>query len=327
MNKVIIRTLGGKAIGYGHYYRCLSLAKAIQLIEKDIDIIFLVNQELENLISKTKFKFMISNDLDEDNKKIYRLYGNLFIFDSYLGNNEYLKEIKKRFKLMLIDDNNDIYDSSIPDIIYNGNIYSQKLNYNDYQGQLKLLGSKYLIMKEEYWNISSTEHTDRKGILVTTGGTDEYEISLKIIDEIKDLNSKIKVIIGPGYKENYIKKIKNLNKENMELIYKPDSLKDYIASSEIIITAGGSTVYEILSQRRIPIIFSMADNQDLICRELNLMGVEFLGKYPKIEYNRLKQIIYKLQLKRSKLSGNIFNMINNRGAILVAKEIIRYIKK
>ena len=37
---------------------------------------------------------------------------------------------KRKTKLMLIDDNNDIYDTSIPDIIYNGT-YMQKIGYID----------------------------------------------------------------------------------------------------------------------------------------------------------------------------------------------------
>ncbi|MDU5079760.1 hypothetical protein [uncultured Tissierella sp.] len=318
MKRIVIRTLGGRKIGYGHFYRCLSLAKAIRLLDKDIDITFIINEELENLIANTGFKFIISSDLKKDYKIMDKLNINLFIFDSYLGNNEYLINVKEKTKLMLIDDNNDIYDSSIPDIIYNGNIHAESLGYSDIEGQLKLLGPKYLVMKEEYWDNNTDLNSNKDGILITTGGTDEYGITLKILEEIKDLDIKIKIIIGPGYTYDYIKKIEEIKMENVELIYKPNSLKRYIASSKLVITAGGSTVYEVLSQRSIPIIFSIADNQDLICKELSDIGIEYLGKYPDINYNMIIN-----NIKRSNIriysKDEMFSLIKGDGAKVTAE--------
>ncbi|WP_313233179.1 PseG/SpsG family protein [Tissierella praeacuta] len=318
MKRIVIRTLGGRRIGYGHFYRCLSLAKAIRLLDKDITITFIINKELENLIENTGFKFIISNDLKEDYKIMDNLDINLFILDSYLGNNEYLIKVKEKAKLMLIDDNNDIYDSSIPDIIYNGNIHAEKLGYFDIEGQLKLLGPKYLIMKEEYWDNNTYSNSNKDGILITTGGTDEYGITLKILEEIKDLDIKIRIIIGPGYTDDYIKKIEEVKIENVELIYKPNNLKKYIASSKLVITAGGSTVYEVLSQKSIPIVFSIADNQDLICRELSNMGIEYLGKYPEINYNMIMDVIKRFNI-RIYLKDEIFSLIKGDGAKVTAE--------
>lgn len=322
MKKIIIRTFGGEGIGYGHFYRCLSLAKAINVINKDIDIVFLINQELKDLMANTDFNFIVSNNLNEDYEKINRFNINLFIFDSYLGDNEYLKKIKEKTKLMLIDDNNDIHDTSIPDIIYNGNIHAEKLGYIDSKNQLKLLGPKFLIMKEEYWNSSLNKNLSKDGILITTGGTDEYGISLEILKQIKDIDSKIRAIIGPGYKEEYIKKIEVIMNNNIELVYKPNSLKDYILSSKVVITAGGSTIYEVLSQKRIPIIFSIADNQDMICKELSNMGVEYLGKYPDINYLVLEEKIKGLQSKVISKDNIIYNLVDGNGAKLVASKIL-----
>ncbi len=322
MKTIVIRTLGGKGIGYGHFYRCLSLAKAMRLLDRAIYITFLINQELIGLLEDAKFDFILSDNLNEDFEIIHNLNIDLFIFDSYLGNDEYLKRIKKKSKLMLIDDNNDIYDSSIPDIIYNGNIHAENLGYSDVNGQLKLLGSKYLIMKEEYWEEKEDKDMHKEGILITTGGTDEYEITVKIMDTIKEFDIKSKIIIGPGYEDNYIKKIEDIKTENMNLIYRPSSLKEYISSSKIVITAGGSTVYEVLLQKSIPIIFSIADNQDLICRELRDIGVEYLGKYPNIDYSELIRILKQIEDYRFYLDDGVFNTVKGNGTILVAKILL-----
>lgn len=325
MKSILIRTLGGKGIGYGHYYRCLSLAKAILYLNKNIDIIFLINNELVTQIKNTNFKYILENNLEEDYRIIEELKVDLFIFDSYLGSNEYLKEVKKKTRLMLIDDNNDIYNSLIPDILYNGNIHAKKLNYNMVKGQLALLGSEYLIMREEYWDSKLNIFDKKEGILITTGGTDEYGVAYKIVSEIKDLGVKIRVIIGPSYKDDYIKEIEKISNKNIELVYSPNSLKNYLSYSEIVITAGGSTIYEVLAQKCIPVVFSIADNQDLICQEMKFMGVEYLGKYPNIEYFRLRDVIRNIQHEERNINSTMFEIINSRGALMVAKKILDYI--
>ncbi|NMA04713.1 MAG: hypothetical protein GX925_08410, partial [Clostridiales bacterium] len=236
MRNIIIRTFGGKDTGYGHYYRCLSLAKAIKLTAKNVHIIFLVNKELHSLIQTTGFNFIISNDLNDDLRIIENLDVVLFIFDSYLGNDGYLRHIKNSTRLMLIDDNNDIYDSSIPNIIYNGNIHAEGLGYKYIKEQTRLLGPEYLIMKEEYWG-NKIPLFPKDGVLITTGGTDEYGIVLNIMNGIKGLDINVRIIIGPGYRNNYIREIKKNKTQNMELIHKPSSLKEYIDSSKIVITA------------------------------------------------------------------------------------------
>lgn len=326
MKTIVIRTLGGENIGYGHYYRCLSLAKAIKSIDENVDIVFLINEDLDSLIQTTDFKFIIENDLNKDIDIVKSLEIDLFILDSYLGNDEYLESIKEKTKLMIIDDNNDIYDSSIPDIIYNGNIHAESLDYKYVERQMRLFGPKYLIMKEEYWS-EDTPLLSNDGVLVTTGGTDEYGIALSIIDTIKELDIKIKVIIGPGYKDDYIKRIEKIKTKNIELIYKPSSLKEYINSSKIVITAGGSTLYEVLSQKSIPIVFSMVDNQDLVCRTLEKKGVPYLGKYPNIDYGRLGRLIELLQNEEIDEYEKVHNLVDGKGALTTANILISQINK
>lgn len=327
MRNITIRTLAGEGIGYGHYFRCLSLAKAIKLLDRNTNIVFLINQYLAKQMKGTGFKFIVSKRLEEDMEIIKALKTDLFIFDSYLGNNAYLKNIRDKTKLMLIDDNNDIYDSSIADIIYNGNIYAEDLGYKYTENQLRLLGPSYLIMKEEYWD--SEEYSDRResalkkeGILLTTGGSDEYKIALDIINTIKDWNTKIRVVIGPGYRDSYIKEIERVKTQNVELIYKPNSLKEYINISQFVITAGGSTVYEVLCQKSLPIIFSIADNQDILCKSLEQMGLLYLGKYPSIDYSALKRPKEIIKNEDTSRYKTIFGLIDGRGALNVASQIL-----
>ncbi|MFA7689036.1 MAG: hypothetical protein WCX96_03000 [Bacilli bacterium] len=326
MKRIIIRTFGGKSFGYGHYFRCLSLAKAIKSSSGDNDILFLINRDLKELIVTTGFNYVVSDNLEDDFDVVREYSSSLFIFDSYIGNDKYLKSIKEGTRLMLIDDNNDIYDSSIPDIIYNGNIHSEDLGYKDIKGQLKLLGTKYLIMKEEYWN-NEGRHIPKDGLLITTGGTDKYGMALRILEEIKDLDLKKTIIIGPGYEDKYIDELEKVKGRNIELIYRPRSLKEHINSCKIVITAGGSTVYEVLSRGSIPMVFSIADNQDILCKALEEMGIEYLGKYPHMYFDNLGTRISRIQNEEISKYSDIFKLVDGQGAINTARAIISYIDR
>lgn len=325
MKRIIIRVFGGKDIGYGHYFRCLSLAKAISILNKDIDIIFFINRDLKDLITSTDFKYLVKDNIGDDIGAIEGYNPSLFIFDSYTGNDIYLQTIKGKVGLMIIDDNNDIYDSSIPNIIYNGNFHSEGLGYKDIEGQVRLLGPKYLIMKEEYWsNESNTDADD--GVLITTGGTDEYGIALRILNELKDLSLRKVLIIGPGYKNEYMQELMKVNGKNIELVHRPNSLKRYINSTKFSITAGGSTVYEVLSQGSMPLVFSLADNQDYLCKALRDMGIVYLGKYPHIDFGSLRSKLLKLKNEGTGKYKDIFKLVDGSGAMTTAKAIISYIE-
>ncbi|MFA5577480.1 MAG: hypothetical protein WCZ27_10535 [Tissierellaceae bacterium] len=324
MKRIVIRTLAGKDIGFGHFYRCLSLASALKMTSDDIRITFIINTALVDLIKVSDLDYIVSDLLEGDISIVEGLNPDLFIFDSYLGDDYYLKSIKGQTKLMLIDDNNDIYDSSIADIIYNGNLHGEALGYRYVDNQIRLIGPKYLIMKEEYWN-RGKPRTEGHGILITTGGTDRYKLALNILQWIGDMDLKIRVIIGPGYEADYIGEIEDRIGPNTELIHRPNSLKNYINTSGLVVTAGGSTVYEVLSQGKTPIVFSIADNQDILCRELAKRGVPYLGKYPDIDYHKLASIIKDIGSIDPYPSKELFDLIDRQGALIVARAIFNSI--
>lgn len=322
MKRIIIRTLGGKRIGYGHFYRCLSLAKALMMVQGDLEITFLINEELVDLIERTPFAYQVAEGLEEDLTLISDWDLDLFVFDSYLGNDEYLREVKKHTKLMLIDDNNDLYNSTIPDILYNGNIHAPSLRYRKREGQLQLLGSKYLIMKEEYWTPGDDQEFEKEGVLVTTGGSDEQGIALKLLETLKNIEERLTLIIGPGYSEEYISQLEELKNRDMKFIYKPASLKEYISRAEIVVTAGGSTVYETLNLGTKLIIYSLADNQNLLCQSLRKMGIPYLGKYPELDYAALGQLIAELRTSEVKREKPPYSLISGDGALVVARKSV-----
>ncbi len=334
--KVFFRTNGGKSIGLGHIYRCLSLANAIKDENKKAEITFISNKESSEIIEKNNYNFILSNQFDEgDIKKIKNQNPDIIIFDSYLADDEYLKQLKQIAKLIIFDDNNDIYNSEIPDIIINGNIHAKKLNYSNKEKHF--LGTNYLVMREEYWynNEKINDRQDKskqkgKTLMITTGGTDFNKIMFKFVQTLKELKINKKIIIGPAYEEEYIQQIEKETEkyEGFELIYKPKSLKKHIQNSDYVLTAAGSTIYEILTLNKIPIIYTLADNQRLIAKELENYGVFNMGNYDEIKYDELKEEIEQIMESQENTKvRELFNLFDGQGAKRIAREIIGEMEK
>ncbi len=324
MKKVVFRIMGGHGIGYGHFFRSYSLAKAFKIFYPDLKVIFMINRELEDQFLDSEFEYLIIDSVSKDFDVVKNLNPQLFILDSYLLSNEYLLGMKRICKIMIFDDNNDVYDSNIPDILLNGNAHARDLNYTMNSNNLYLLGSKYLVMREEYWKEDTLEYEKKDEILITTGGTDSYDISYRLLVSLKDNPYKKKIIIGPGYKQDLIDKLEKINDENVELICKPRSLERYIKESKVAITAGGSTVYEVLSQKTIPIIFSIADNQDVICEYLERKGVLYIGKYPEIKYNAIDENIMTLMQENTYCHNDIFIIEDGQGTTRIIEAICQF---
>lgn len=335
---IVFRTLGGGGIGLGHFFRCISLGKAIVKLNNKVKLHFIINRQLENSIQGLCFDYTISSDFDEDVTLFQELEPDLIVFDSYLADDKYLLRLSKIAILAIFDDNNDIYCSSIPDVIINGNIYASDLEYKKRDDGVYLLGTDYLAMKEEYWNLKDEkkainpkqEISKDSNILITTGGSDEFKISLKMLEVLLNTTLKKTVVVGSGYCKELIHQLVSMEEgyQGIRLIHNPNSLKNHILAADIVITAGGSTIYEVLSQRRLPLIFSLADNQDLACSKFQEAGLKFLGKYPNIKFDLVLSEIEKLQ-SNSNGAGNVNNRldldIDGRGALRIAVSLLEII--
>lgn len=323
MRRIAFRTMGSKYIGYGHLYRCLSLAKAIIKEAIDSHIIFIVNGEAAEIVRDHGFEYIESNVFNNDCEIIKDADFDLVIIDSYDASNSYLRSIKNLTKILLFDDNNDIYDSQIPDILLNGNIHAKDLDYKRNGSTCFLLGLEYLVMQEAYWNDSNANLGNKEGILITTGGSDIFNISVEILRELNKTDFIKKVVVGPGYSNKTINELSKLKDDNTSIIMKPNGLRKYIMNSEYVITASGSTVYEVLSQKSIPIIFSLADNQEKAYKYLKNIGIHTIGNYPDIKFNKIIPI---LKNKDKKDYREQFNLIDGKGALRVARVILSALK-
>jgi len=279
--KVFIITEGGKNIGFGHITRCLSLCQAFE--ERGILPKYIINGDdnIEYLLKGIKYQKL---NWIEKCDKLFELIkdANIAIIDSYLADISVYNTLSDLVRLAVYIDDNKRLD--YPEgIVLNGNIHAEKLNYPKKDGITYLLGTKYTPLRKEFWNVPEKKIKENiKSIMVTFGGNDARNMTPKILRFLKNEYPDVRknVIIGNAF--HNIDKIKKEADYNTKLIYYPNAqkMKEIMLESDITISAGGQTLYE-LARTGVPTMgVCVAENQFESVKEWEKTGfLEYAGLY------------------------------------------------
>lgn len=350
MKKVGIRVDGGSTIGMGHIMRCMTIAEAFT--QNGIEVIFIskVNEGINKLIDSgykvvqlpkdqvytdKKLFYGDINSLDKEIEEIKKIIENkkidIMVIDSYNVTYEYLLKIKSYVKLVYIDDvNKFVYPV---DVLVNGNIMAKNLNYEKYsEEEVLLLGIDYNLIRDEFLDIQTgSMNKDVKEIMVTTGGSDPYNLTPSIINTLLQdsffKNIKFNIVVGTGFKnEDILTEISKHNK-NIVLFKNPKKMSEIMVKSDLAISTGGSTLYELCACGIPTIAFIMAENQKEIVNMLSSKGyIESLGWYENlcshdhILVSKVKDLCCDYG-KREKLCKYAKSLIDCKGGERVVKEI------
>lgn len=325
--KVFIITEGSKNTGFGHITRCLSLYQAFN--ERGIKPKFIVNadNDVEYLLKQVNYQ--IFNWLDEK-RKLFEMIkdADIAIIDSYLSDISVYNTLSELVKLSVyIDDNKRLdYPNGI---VVNGNIHAEKLQYPKRDGIKYLLGTRYTPLRKDFWEVPQKKIKERiESIMVTFGGDDARNMTPKIINllnkEYPDLRKNI--IIGKAFRN--IEEIKKEIDKNTNLIYYSDAgkIKEIMLESDITISAGGQTLYE-LARVGVPTIgICVADNQLESIKEWGKIGfLEYAGLYNKnniaTKMNRLLKNVENIKIRKLKSKvGKKF--VDGKGSLNIIEILI-----
>lgn len=291
--KVLILTEGGNNIGLGHITRCISLYQAFE--ERGMNPEFIINGDdtVGNLLSGRKYQ--IFNWLKEENR-LFKIIKNapITIVDSYLADAGFYKRVSEIAQIPIyIDDNKRIdYPKGI---VVSGTIYAKELDYPKKNGVTYLLGSEYIPIRREFWDVHERKiRGEVESVMVTFGGDDAKDMTPKILKFLNDEYPELvkKVIIGRSFESINIKKIESLKCKKVNLIYSPDAerMKEAMLESDIAISGGGQTLYE-LARIGVPTVgICITENQSR-----NIEGWRRLGFLEYIGWHNDRHLIEKLR--------------------------------
>lgn len=234
---VLFVVSGYNKIGFGHIYRTLLLANNIT----SHNIHFLVTKNsMEGFLKLKQYNYNVSIQEEDDLvKEIEKLNPDVVINDILDTDERYIKALKsKEIKVINFEDLGKGADYA--DCVINA-LYS-KLNddKNFYWGY------EYFCARDEFL-LTKIKNTENQvtSILITFGGTDPNNLTLRVLQAIYDYcvneGIEINVVLGLGYSEQ-----KTLAKFKKAKIYQDiHSMADFIQRADVVFTACGRTVYEI----------------------------------------------------------------------------------
>lgn len=327
---IVFRVDATKNIGLGHLMRCYALAE--ELIKKKHKCYFISNIDCEKIVEKiTKSKIILekrstSPNSNQDLDYLIDFSRNndidWIVTDHYEINSEYIKTIKDNgFNVLSIDDTAQTY--YVSDIVVNQNIGSEKLKFYSDKNTRFLLGPKYVMIRDELLKREKKRYPDDvKKILVTLGGMAYDALTIKILrllKEIIDDSVQIIVVIGPlnRVRSDLKSEMNKLIDSKFRFVFSPRTMLDLYLKSDIAISAGGSSCYE-LAYFGIPnIIITVADNQLNIAKELDKKNVSiYLGKKEDFSSNKIKENVLKLindNSLRKNMAENGRKLVDGKG--------------
>lgn len=354
-----IRADASPFIGMGHVMRCLALADEFrgrghkvvfftlfelgerQIKNDDYEVIkipfsnydketfFYDNTESIRIDEKNFCNILQKNKLD------------LLIIDTYNIDKDYFLRLKNIVKTTVYIDDINAFPYPV-DIIINGNISASYMDYDKYNYKTKfLLGTKYTILRSEFRNTKKVLKVARnKQIMITTGGSDLYNMSEKIARAIlndSELDKyKLNIVVGKAFTN--IDRLLNLQKNfsNVNLYWTYDSeppfkelipinMSEIMLNSDIAFSSSGSTIYELCACGCTILNFILADNQESIADIMSKEQCSInLGWYFEIDEDiitkKLKYILSNKEWTRM-LKLNARNLVDGLGVIRIVDYI------
>jgi UDP-2,4-diacetamido-2,4,6-trideoxy-beta-L-altropyranose hydrolase len=326
--KVFIITEGNKNTGFGHVTRCLSLYQAFR--ERGILPEFIINGDnnIEYLLRDVNYQ--IFNWLDEKSKLFKKVKdADTAIIDSYLANVSVYNILSELVKLSVYID--DIKRVDYPKgIVVNGSIYAEELNYPRKNKITYILGTKYTPLRKEFWEVPEKKIRGKiESIMVTFGGNDAKNMTPKILKFLNKEYSNLKknIIIGNDFQN--IDEIKKCADKNTNLIYYPDTekMKEIMLESDIAISAGGQTLYELARVGVSTIGVCVAENQLGNVKGWKRVNfLEYTGRHNKIDIlekikNSIKFLEDTEERKSKSKTGRGF--VDGEGSLRIINEIMK----
>ena len=323
--------------GLGHFSRCLSVAEYLK--KKKIKSIFFCHYSSKKFISKKKYKnIKISYinvkpfSIDEINffKKRFSKEKVLFFIDSKKNIVRYVKNINENFFTICFDDEK--YRNLNCNLLINNNVFANKKNYQQNKLTNYLIGPRYNLVEN---NKKKKIFSKVKNIMLTFGGEDPRNSSLFFLRSLKEILQQyhITVVVGPINKHK--KNIKNFlltNNFSYKLIVNPDNIFKFFLKSDLAISGGGVTCYELL-KLGIPTIgvpLNKGQSKILNClKKFRCINIINFNKDKKVinKNNKIVKEIIKRFVIRKRMSENSKKVFKYDGLKFLTKNILQSFKE
>lgn len=325
---VVIRADANSKIGMGHVMRCLSVADALLKRGEEV-LFVTADDTPVPLLTKKGIPYRVLHtdyaDMEAELPELWEVLRELpqgaespdatlaqkntsILVDSYYVTEKYLAALKKRITTIYMDD---IYAFSYPvDMLINYNIYGEEMGYEKdaaFADTKLLLGANYVPLREEFsagagyvqsrkalsLGAANVTPAEEGGILITTGGSDSFNLAGQLLMEAMkyDALKEKEYHVVSGSLNPHIGELQALAQkhENIHIHCNVTNMAELMAESEVALSAGGSTLYELCAVGVPVIAFSFAENQERLVQTFVKRGIAQYGGNYRTDGNKMIQ--------------------------------------
>ena len=292
----------------------------------------LINNEFQSVILSSNYE-CLDDEINALSSVIKEQKIKLILLDSYFVTPKYFKELKKLAKVAYIDDL-DAFAYECEALINYGAFFDK----NEYKARQNLakkhfLGSEFAPLRAEFGSTQkSSKNTQKKQVLLTTGNTDLLGIMPRLLEAFlsdESLKNLEFLAISGAFNEHENKLLAlSAKHKNIKVLKNPENMAQIMAEADFVLSAGGSTLYELASLAKAVICFSIAANQNNIKSWAEAGAMLYAGDAKADSHsvvarsvNLLKSLLNDENLAKT-LGQKAHFFVDGKGAIRLAKELL-----
>jgi UDP-2,4-diacetamido-2,4,6-trideoxy-beta-L-altropyranose hydrolase len=304
MKNILYRVDGGRVWGVsmGHVKRALLVAEKIP---KSYNIIFVMKDYPDGVSYVRDKGFEVEtisryDNSDETLISVLKKYAPLkVLFDLKENPYEDLYSYTRKNNIETI-----VFDilgkcRGAPDVLINDSFVPEFTSYPFDENNTRMyLGPEYFLCDK----LPEPQPLNRKAdtIAVTMGGSDPAGLTVKIVDQLIELgHSKDYIIIlGPLFPEKSEKEIRTkcVGNKNFKIVRDPPNFLHILASSDLIMTAAGRTLYECALLGRPALVIPSIEHEDVTAKRYELLtGCLNMGLWNDNTPNKISNSIKKYE--------------------------------
>ncbi len=295
----VVRTDASVVTGTGHVMRTLALAQALR--ERGMTVTFVVARCVDTLVKRLQdetFEVRLLADCEpggpEDAVQTCAIAAAVeagwIILDGYAFGHDYQQSCRRSGCRLVAVDDHQYCERWDVDVLLNQNLHAPPLRdaYQQASGHATLLlGTDFALMRKEFWRRPGSptqRRTDKTQVLLTMGGTDPPNATGLLIQALALIQSvplRVCVLVGAGNPHRHeLETLCAKHPDRFELIGGVEQMSSLLEEADCIVTAGGSTCWEVLWAGKPGAVLIIAENQKPIADSLSGQRLMLsLGEY------------------------------------------------
>ena len=297
---LVIRADASARIGVGHIMRCFALAQAWQLegghvvflsyCESDalrqritdagVEFIPIANPHPDPRDLQTTLEIVRAHSVGaRENQQSEIANPTWLVLDGYHFAPVYQQAVRTAECRLLVVDDMAHLPAYHADILLNQNLGAEKLQYHCDSDATLLLSSRYALLRQEFlaWRGWQRAIPDvARKVLITIGGSDPNNITLKAIHALQRVEADdLEVVVVVGGSNPHLEMLRSealRSRFTIRLEHDVMNMPERMAWADLVVSAAGSTCWEVAFMGLPALVLVSADNQRGIAEGLERAG-------------------------------------------------------